>query len=209
MAAWGGKDAVVLRVFPFLRAARLDPAALTLAGAALSLASGAAFWQDRPAWAGALLLAAGWCDLADGVVARHQGRASLRGAFLDSTLDRLSDLFLFGGIALGAAERADPWLAGLALWAGAASILTSYSRARAERHLSRLDDGWMDRGWRCLVLIAGALAGQVEIALLAIVAGGSWTAGRRILAGWRHLGTLERTGRDPTREPDADPPRTR
>ena len=205
MVRWRDKDAVVLRVHPFLRSHAIDPNALTLAGVVLSLASGAAFYLDRPVWAGAILVGAGWCDMVDGVVARHQGRASLRGAFLDATLDRLSDLLLFGGIALGATRRADTGLALLALWAATVAFLTSYSRARAELHLSRLDIGGMDRGLRCLILIAGGLTGRVGIALLAIVLGGSWTAGRRIWVGWRHLESLERTGLDPTLEPDPGP----
>ncbi|MCE2391289.1 MAG: CDP-alcohol phosphatidyltransferase family protein [Proteobacteria bacterium] len=207
MVGWGDKDAFVLRVHPFLRARWIDPTFLTLAGVALSLASGTAFYLDRPVWAGAILIGAGWCDMVDGVVARHQGRASLRGAFLDSTLDRLSDLLLFGGIALGATRRAETGLALLALWAATVAVLTSYSRARAELHLSRLDVGWMDRGWRCLILIAGGLTGRVEIALLAIGLGGTWTAGRRVWTGWRQLESLERTGRDPTLGPDPRSPR--
>jgi len=68
-------------------------------------------------------------DFIDGRVARATGRTSRAGAFLDSTLDRVGELFVFGGLAV--AFRGSPVLfAGLG--AAGASLLVSYSRARGE-----------------------------------------------------------------------------
>ena len=65
-------------------------------------------------------------DQLDGVVARLQGPTKL-GAFLDSTLDRIGDIFIFFGIILGGYTNI---YIGLITLAGA--FLTSYTRAKIE-----------------------------------------------------------------------------
>src|SRR5262245_1710756 len=142
---------------------------------------------------------AGFFDLIDGVVARQQGISSHAGAFFDSSIDRLSDLVIFGGIAVGCARAADPTGATLVLWAITASVMTSYTRASAERKLHSLKVGFMERGERFLVLIVGALTGFVMTAVVIIAAGATWTAVQRVLEGRRLLRELEATGIDPTR----------
>ena len=57
---------------------------------------GAAFAGQHSFTAGLLLMLAGFFDLIDGVVARQQGISSNAGAFFDSSIDRLSDLLIFG-----------------------------------------------------------------------------------------------------------------
>ena len=100
-------DAVVYRMFPFVREIRVAPDVLTLAGAGVSLLAAWAFSVERSFLAGLLLMLAGFFDLIDGVVARQQGVSSSAGAFFDSSIDRLSDLLIFGGIAVARAHAAD------------------------------------------------------------------------------------------------------
>jgi archaetidylinositol phosphate synthase len=76
---------------------------------------------------GVLVLVAGWFDIVDGAVARVTGRTSNRGAFLDSTLDRVAEVALFAGILAGG--YSSPLVVLLAL---AFSLLVSYTRARAD-----------------------------------------------------------------------------
>jgi hypothetical protein len=71
-------DAVIHRLFPFLFVWKLNPNALTLFGALISLLSAVAFARGEFRWAGALMLFGGFFDLVDGVVARHQGTSSRR-----------------------------------------------------------------------------------------------------------------------------------
>ena len=196
-------DQVVYRLFPFVRALQVSPDALTLAGAGVSLLAGWALAEQRPFAAGLLLMVAGFFDLIDGVVARQQGISSSAGAFFDSSIDRLSDLVIFGGIAVGCARAADPTGTVLVLWAITASVMTSYTRAAAERRLHTLKVGFMERGERFGVLILGALTGFVMTAVVAIALGASWTAIQRILEGRRLLRVLETTGVDPTRPQEA------
>lgn len=193
-------DAIVQRIFPFVRGLQVHPDVLTLTGAGVSLLVAIAFAHERHFAAGLLLMVAGFFDLVDGVVARRQGTSSSAGAFFDSTIDRLSDLVILGGIAVACARATDPTGTTLVIWAITASVLTSYTRAAAEKKLAILKVGFMERGERFGVLILGALTGFVMTAVVVIALGATWTALQRILAGRRLLQELERTGVDPTRE---------
>ncbi len=80
-----------------------------------------------PPFGGILLLAVGGFDIIDGAVARASSRVSKSGAFLDSTVDRISEVVVFSGIILGGYT-----LPLVVLLAVSLSLLTSYARARAE-----------------------------------------------------------------------------
>ena len=193
-------DAVVYRLFPFVRSLRFHPDTLTLTGAAVSLFAACAFAGERPFLAGLLLMVSGFFDLVDGVVARQQGLSSSAGAFLDSSIDRLSDLIIFGGIAVARASAGDAAGTALVMWAITASVMTSYTRASAEKRLHVLKVGFMERGERFGVLIVGALSGFVMTAVVLIAIGATITSVQRVLAGRRLLNELDATGVDPTRE---------
>lgn len=193
-------DAVVYRIFPFVRSWNVHPDTLTLTGAGVSLFAAWAFAADRSFVAGLLLMVAGFFDLVDGLVARQQGLSSSAGAFFDSSLDRFSDLVIFGGIAVAAAAAGDARGATLVMWAITASVMTSYTRAAAEKRLHSLKVGFMERGERFGVLIVGALTGFVMTAVVLIALGATITAVQRVIEGRRLLRALDETGVDSTRE---------
>jgi CDP-diacylglycerol--glycerol-3-phosphate 3-phosphatidyltransferase len=116
----------VLRIFAWLRLTADQVTFLGLALTALAgVAAGFAWWG--PSFL--LLVFGSWCDLLDGEVARSTGTMTKAGAFLDSNLDRLSEIVLFAGLAVAFPDRAGM------LWAfGAvvASLMVSYTRARGE-----------------------------------------------------------------------------
>lgn len=192
-------DAFVSRLFPFVRGLRVAPDTLTLAGAGVSVLAAWAFAEDHSRLAGLLLMVAGFCDLVDGVVARQQGVSSSAGAFFDSSIDRLSDLVIFSGIVLACVRAGDTTGAALVLWAITASVMTSYTRASAERRLFSLKVGFMERAERFIVLILGALANYVMAAVVIIAVFATYTAVQRVLEGRRLLRELEESGVDPTR----------
>lgn len=110
----------------------LTPNALTIIGfLGTCLAAVAAASQ---AWlaAGVLVLAFGIFDLFDGTLARATGQVSRFGAFLDSALDRAGEAVVYIGIIVGANDRGYGQGVTLAAMAMAASILVSYTRAKAE-----------------------------------------------------------------------------
>jgi phosphatidylglycerophosphate synthase len=193
-------DAVVYRLFPFIRSWNVHPDTLTLTGAAVSFFAAWAFASDRSFVAGLLLMVAGFFDLVDGIVARQQGLSSSAGAFFDSSIDRLSDLVIFGGIAVAEASAGDAGGTALVMWALTASVMTSYTRAAAEKRLHSLKVGFVERGERFGVLILGALTGFVMTAVVLIAIGATITSIQRVLAGRRLLRELEETGVDSTRE---------
>jgi CDP-diacylglycerol--glycerol-3-phosphate 3-phosphatidyltransferase len=113
------------------------PNVVTTLGTAVLFAAATAFALGHVRWGGFLLLLSGLFDMVDGRVARQGRMTSTFGAFYDSTLDRVGEAVLFTGIALYflrggvAADRLT--LAVVAcFWALAASLLVSYTRARAE-----------------------------------------------------------------------------
>jgi archaetidylinositol phosphate synthase len=90
--------------------------------------SSALFWPFfAPIFGGILLLISGFFDMVDGSVARVTKQISKKGAFLDSSFDKVSELTVFGGIAIGGLASPLGCLVALGL-----SLLVSFTRARAE-----------------------------------------------------------------------------
>ncbi|GAB3926867.1 CDP-alcohol phosphatidyltransferase [Microlunatus endophyticus] len=137
-------------------------------------------------------------DMVDGQMARSTGRSSKWGAFLDSSLDRVGDGAVFGGITLyfvygySVAGRtpAFGWTtiwAAVTLWALVMGQLTSYVKARAESLGYHADGGLAARADRLLIVLMGAwLAGLgipyvLELAVSALAVMSTFTVFQRIL----------------------------
>ena len=113
------------------------PNTITTLGTLIVVGSAVCFALGQIRWGGFLLLTSGLFDILDGKVAREGGMRSTFGAFYDSTLDRVGESALFGGIAVyflrgGVPAERVTVSVGLAVVALAASLLVSYTRARAE-----------------------------------------------------------------------------
>jgi len=99
------------------------------------------------------LLASGFLDALDGVIARLHGETTVFGGFLDSMLDRYADAFVLIGLVLGG--FADVFWGLLAL---AGSLLVSYSRARSEAAGIKMETiGLAERAERILIVVAASL----------------------------------------------------
>jgi len=110
---------------------------------------------------GVLIMAGGFFDMLDGIVARVQGKTSKFGAFLDSVLDRYSDALLFLSIAWYFALRDNYTGAFLSLGTLVGAFLISYARARAEGIGESCHTGIMERPERILLLIFATLTGWI------------------------------------------------
>jgi len=155
----------------------LTPNAVSLIGLTLAIFSAAAYaiTQNQPLWillATILLLASGFCDALDGILARNYQQESVFGGFFDSLLDRYADAAVYAGVIIGG--LCDPsW--GLAALAG--SMLVSYSRARAEAAEINMESvGVAERAERILILAAASVAAifwlpalNIGIVLLAVL----------------------------------------
>ena len=129
-------------------------------------------WNFAAAVGGILLLLSGFFDIVDGSVARITKQISKKGAFLDSVFDKIAEVIIFGGIALG--QLADSFWCLVAL---GLSLLVSYTRARAESLGGKLKGiGIGERAERLLIIaIVGMIpmreAMQWAMIIVSIVAG--------------------------------------
>jgi phosphatidylglycerophosphate synthase len=184
-------DGWIRKAFPFLFQRRLNPNALTLTGVAISVGAAVAFGLGAPVWAGCLLLAGGFFDLVDGVVARHQGDESPFGAFLDSTMDRFVDMVVLLGVMAHYAAGADVTMVCVAGVVWIMSVMTSYAKARAELVVPSFGGGLLERGERVGLLAAGAILGFLEPVLVLLAVGTTWTVIQRFASAHRAMSELK------------------
>jgi len=148
--------------------AGVSPTAWTVFGLALALLAGASYSLSGyryEALGGLLILVAGFFDIVDGAVARVTGKTSKRGAFLDSTLDRVAEVALFAGILLGGYSTPILVLAGLS-----GSMLVSYTRAKGDALGVALSGvGIGERSERLLVLAAASLLGLLWWGVILVI----------------------------------------
>ncbi len=168
-----------------LLGARVRPNQLTVLGLFCSGMAAVAFATDRQRWGGLLLALAGTLDILDGSLARVSGQVSPFGAFLDSVLDRYSDMLVLAGLVVFFMRfgRLPEGIAALAALVG--TVMVSYTRARAESVGVECRVGLMERGERLLTLIAGALLDLLVPAVWVVAVGANVTAIHRILHTWR------------------------
>ena len=177
-------DAVV-RAF-----ARTSPDVLTIVGLALNgvacafiaISGGKDYRSPELLQVGGLVaLVASIFDMLDGRVARLRGRETKFGAYLDSTMDRYSDMVLYMGLLILYA-RVDKTPHMVLVWVAAfGSFMTSYARARAESLVERCTVGFMERPERIVLLIVGLLTNKVVAVLWVIAVLANVTALQRVV----------------------------
>jgi CDP-diacylglycerol--glycerol-3-phosphate 3-phosphatidyltransferase len=137
---------------------------------------------------GILLLAAGLLDVFDGGLARLRGEASRAGAFLDSVVDRVSDLIVFGCLFWTLARQGDETAAALALSSLLVALMVSYVRAEAEAIGLSMTEGLMQRLERYVLLMIGLIApGALVPVLVILTVLGSFTVLQRVGSAWLRL----------------------
>ena len=184
-------DAFARPVDALVRAfARFSPDVLTITGLVLNglacaffaFAGGKGWSSPHLLRVGAVVaLAAAIFDMLDGRVARLRGRETKFGAFLDSTMDRYSDMVLYMGLLILYA-RVDKTPHMVLVWVAAfGSFMTSYARARAESLVPKCTVGFLERPERLVLIIVGALTNRVVAALWAIAVLSNLAAVQRIV----------------------------
>lgn len=192
-------DAIVHTMFPFLFIRPIHPDLLTVGGALVSLVAAGLFVRGDFLAAGIVMFVGGLFDLTDGVVARHFGISTTFGGFLDSTLDRFVDMVILIAIALHYSGRGEQGLALLTAYVLVCTVLTSYAKARAELHLPHLPGGMLERGERMAFVVVGAVSGYMEVVLLLLAIGTTYTVGQRLFVAYREMARLD-AGADPPEE---------
>ncbi|MGH2773773.1 MAG: CDP-alcohol phosphatidyltransferase family protein [Actinomycetota bacterium] len=182
----------------------LTVASLVPAAAAALLAAG-----HRLLAAGIVLLAGSSLDMLDGAVAKASGKTSSRGAFLDSTIDRVSDSLVLGGLfwhfantssvseiavrrgspfdapLVSGASSFDRWGPHLAVASLVLGFLVPYIKARALSLGFTCEAGLADRPERVVIVALGLMLGRPAIGLAVLAGVSAVSAVQRFAAVWR------------------------
>ncbi len=133
----------------------VSPNTVTLVGTLGVVAGALVFFPRGWLFAGVLVITAFvFSDMIDGYMARTSGQISPFGAFLDSTLDRIGDAAIFGGLAMYYVGPGDNrWWAALAIYCLSMGSVTSYARARAESLAMQAKVGIAERADRLVAIL--------------------------------------------------------
>ena len=188
-----------------LASAGVHPNILTGIGVSINVACGVLFGLGEFFWAGVVLIVANIFDMLDGNVARQTGNVTKFGGFLDSSLDRLSDMVAFLGIMMFYAGNSrqhsllNVFLAGVGMMA---SVMVSYTTARSEALGVKANVGFLQRPERIVLLIIGALStwdwnsdfflfNRMPQVLWVLAVGSVWTLIHRMYFIWKEFRRLE------------------
>jgi len=195
-----GAQRIIDAMVRWLAHGHINPNLLTVIGVALNVGCGLLFGYGQFFWAGIVLIVANLFDMLDGQVARLSGRVTRFGGFLDSSLDRLSDMVIFVGLMVFYARDTNfhstlnVFLAGAGLMG---SVMVSYASARAESIIPKCDVGFLRRPERVVLFIIGALsthpgsdnffANRMPAVLWVLAVGSYWTFAHRMYHTWTEL----------------------
>jgi len=195
-----GAQRIIGAMVRWLAYGGINPNLLTIIGVAINVGCGLLFGLGYFFWAGIILIVANLFDMLDGQVARLSGRVTRFGGFLDSSLDRLSDMVVFVGLMVFYARDTqfhstlNVLLAGVAMMG---SVMVSYASARAESLIPKCDVGFLRRPERVVLLIIGALsthwgsenyfANRMPAVLWILAVGSYWTFAHRMYHTWHEV----------------------
>ena len=175
---------------------RLTPNAISLTGFFLCAVAAVLVWQDHLFWGGLAFVVGSVCDTLDGRYSRMSGKGTPFGAFLDSTLDRLEEGVVLTAVASNFSAAGDDVAVAAVVVAVLASLMVSYTRARAEALGVECKDGIADRAVRVVILSAGLVLADIgdvlEITVYVLAGLALITVGQRI---WHVRSELVRAAR--------------
>lgn len=174
-----------------LAALNVNPNLLTLLGLFVNILAAVLFAKGMFSVAGLVVLFAGIFDMVDGEVARRTGRVTRFGAFFDSVIDRYSDMVLLLGLVVWYAKLDRIFYAGLVVVSLIGSIMTSYTRARAESLIPACKVGFLERPERIVLLIIASLTNRMGPAMWVMAILSNWTVSQRIWYTWQEGRKLE------------------
>ncbi len=182
---------VIVRIVRALALSKIHPNVLTFIGLLINIGAAVllAFGQFR--WAGVVIIGAGLFDMVDGRVARETNQVTRFGGFFDSVLDRYSDLGLLMGLLVYYANIGRNFYVVLTAIVMAASVMISYTRARAENTIPTCKVGFMERPERIVLVIIGCLFDRMAPVLWVIAVLGNLTVIHRMVYTYQEAKRLE------------------
>jgi CDP-diacylglycerol--glycerol-3-phosphate 3-phosphatidyltransferase len=142
---------------------RLTPNAISLTGLALCLVAAVLVWEEQFLLGGIAFIVGSVCDTLDGRYSRMSGKGSPFGAFLDSTLDRIEEGIVLAAVAHHFSADGDDLAVAAVVVAVLASLMVSYTRARAEALGVECKVGIADRAVRVVILSAGLVFAGLDL----------------------------------------------
>jgi phosphatidylglycerophosphate synthase len=186
-----GCNKIIRLIVRGLALSRIHPNVLTFLGLVINIAAAYLLAVGQQRWAGAVIIGAGLFDMVDGRVARETNRVTRFGGFFDSVLDRYSDLALLIGLLVWYGSINRPLYVVLTALVMAASVMISYTRARAENSIPTCKVGFMERPERVVLLIIGALFNRMSAVLWVIAVLGNLTVVHRMVFTYQEAKRLE------------------
>ncbi len=168
-------------------ALRVHPNVLTFVGVLINILAAWALALGRFTLAGTIMIVANIFDFIDGKVAEQLELGSAFGGFWDSVMDRFSDISLFIGLIYLYAQLGRTDYVMITALAMMFSVLTSYTRARAESLIVKCKVGFMERPERIVLFMIGAFTNRMAAVLLVIGVLSILTVADRIIYTWREL----------------------
>jgi CDP-diacylglycerol--glycerol-3-phosphate 3-phosphatidyltransferase len=164
-----------------------NPNFFTLTGFLATLLASFLIINDSWLLAGLAIILSGLFDLFDGVVARTLGKVTPFGGFLDSVVDRYSDLFLLMSLLIYYLRRGDSNMVILTSFASMGTAIIPYARARAEAAQISCNTGLMERAERIILLSVGVLSPWMKPVLWVLAVLTHFTVLQRIYEVYKKL----------------------
>lgn len=171
---------------------RIHPNLLTLTGVVINMAAAWQLAMGRFVTAGFVMIVANIFDFIDGKVARELNAETPFGGFWDSVMDRFSDITLFIGLLYLYAELGRTDYVIITALTMMFSVMTSYTRARAESLIDKCKVGFMERPERIVLFMIGAFTNRMAAVLWIVGVLSVVTVADRILYTWRELNSEPR-----------------
>jgi len=178
---------------------RLTPNAISLTGLVLNVVAAALVFDERFILGGIAFIVGSIMDTLDGRYSRMSGKGTQFGAFLDSTLDRIEEGIVLTAVAYVFAKRGQEFAAAAVVVAVLASLMVSYTRARAEALGVECKVGIASRAVRVVILSVGIVFADLDLLAPAVyvLAGlGIITVLQRIMHVRKELNRLAQPGSD-------------
>ncbi len=199
-----GAGKILFWIVRALALSRIHPNVLTFIGLLINIGAAWLLAQGRFFHAGLVIIGAGLFDMVDGRVARETRQVTRFGAFFDSVVDRYSDLALLMGLLVYYANINRNFYVVLTAVVMTASVMISYTRARAENVIPACKVGFLERPERIVLLIIGALFDRMAAVLWVITVLGNLTVIHRMWHVWEVTREMDRLPAEPGPKPQQE-----
>jgi len=179
-----GAGKILYWIVHALALSKIHPNVLTFLGLLINIYAAFLLGRGQFFYAGLVIIGAGLFDMVDGRVARETRQVTRFGAFFDSVVDRYSDLALLMGLLVYYANINRNFYVVLTAVVMTATVMISYTRARAENVIPSCKVGFLERPERVVLLIIGALFDRMAAVLWVIAVLGNITVIHRMWHVW-------------------------